>query len=174
MGGPDLAHDHGSGDGCKSDANRQGNSQQENCKGTGREPSILAASPFPSPALRVSPAGGGAGGVFGFDLELGEVDLAGHFGLGGFEAGFKQADALFEEGDAGFGLVGAAGAGDLGVAELAVSEGGGRGRRGLGLGCARAILPSFSRRRGWGTWVGSRGCGGVGAVRRRRRRSGRR
>src|SRR4051812_15999184 len=58
-----------------------------------------------------APAGGRAGGVLGLDGELREVEVVVDLAFGGLQAVFQLRDPLFEHGDAGFGLVGTAGAG---------------------------------------------------------------
>ena len=107
----------------------------------------------------LAPAGGRAGGVLGLDGELGEVDVvAWMLALGGLEAVLELGDALLQQGDAGLGLVGAAGAGDLGVAELAL-EGGEQVERvaaPVGAGDLALLLAEEGR----GTWARSRGCAG--------------
>ncbi len=67
-----------------------------------------------------APAGRGSGGVLGLDGELVDVDLVMNLGLERSDPVLEGHDALFEQGDAGLGLVGPAWAGDLGVAKLAL------------------------------------------------------
>ena len=54
----------------------------------------------------------------GLTMHLGEVDVLADLALGELEAVLELGDLLLEQEDAGLGLVGAAGAGDLGIAEL--------------------------------------------------------
>ena len=56
----------------------------------------------------------------GLTMTWRQVDVLVDLALGGLEAVLELGDPLLEQGDAGLGLVGAAGAGDLGVAELAL------------------------------------------------------
>ena len=108
-----------------------------------------------SSSSRTAPAGGRAGGVLGLDGELGEVDVVVDGGLGGLEAVLEQGDALFQQGDPGLGLVGPAGAGDLGVAELALE--GREEVEGVAAPVGPGDLPLLLAEEGGDTWARSRG-----------------
>src|SRR6185437_7053495 len=69
-----------------------------------------------------APAGGGAGGVLGLDDDLRQVDLVVDLALERPDPVLEEQDPLLEQRDAGLGLVGAAGARHLGVAELALER----------------------------------------------------
>ena len=72
---------------------------------------------------RRAPPGGWSGGVLGLDGVLGEVDVVADRPFGGLDPVLELGHPLFQQGDPGLGLVGPLGAGDLGVAKLALERG---------------------------------------------------